>query len=525
MSTAVRRAATRQRPPGDWKQTLRWALVALQTEARDWRLAIPGLVRGEFVFTVTLWVAVFSVTAGIMALPTVPLTTRYAAGLAAVAYLYLYAEIARSRRPVPGRRVLLTVADAAIVIVLGQLSAPYVGYAHLLVFAVAARIAVRFSDPRALPAGLLLLIPFDVAASVSLFARVLDGFAVLALMLVVQQVQGTARAAQTRLERQTWLSGLISALARARDEETVVSQLASLAGPLVPGAGWAFWLRETATDEFRAARWSGLGPGERPVATFTPTFLADRSEALLITGPVPGTATGSATLIQPMLVDGEPVGLVTVGADTDMFDPNTRSLVRAVADEAAVALGRLQVIDEQRNKRQAMEQANRLAGVVTTYAGDQVAALEALMPELAGVLRVNSIHLEWVDGDQIELVVGSSDALASYAPPILSLAGTRTADAVAEGRVVREAITGRRPEDLFCMTAGLRHAVVVPLRCAGVAGTLQAGRRDSVGFSAGETLVLELLAERLALLFAGGLAAAPSMHAPQSAFQRAKEAA
>ncbi len=504
---------------------MRWALVALQTEARDWRLAIPGLVRGEFVFTVTLWVAVFSVTAGIVAMPTVPLTTRYAAGLAAVAYLYLYAEIARSRRPVPGRRVLLTLADAAIVIVLGQLSAPYVGYAHLLVFAVAARIAVRFSDPRALPAGLMLLIPFEAAAPVSLFSRVLDGFAVLALMLVVQQAQGAARAAQVRLDRQTWLSGLISALARARDEETVVSLLASLAGPLVPGAGWAFWLREVATDEFRAVRWSGLGAGERPVLTFNPTLGADRSEAVLITGPLPGTATGSATLIQPMLVDGEPVGLVTVGAGPERFDPNTRSLVRVVADEAAVALGRLQLIDEQRTKRQAMEQANRLAGVVTTHAGDQVAALEALLPELAGVLRIHSVHLEWVDGDQIELVVGSSDALASYAPPILSLAGTRTADALADGRVVREAITGRRPEDLFCMTAGLRHAVVVPLQCAGIAGTLQAGRRDSVGFSAGETLILELLAERLALLFAGGLAAAPSAHAPQAAFQRPQEAA
>ncbi len=519
----MRPTSTWQRPDGDWQQTARWAWIALATELRNWRLAVPGLVRGEFVFTLTLWVAVFSVTAGIVALPTVPLTTRYAAGLAAVAYLYLYAELARLRRTVPGRRVLLTVADAAIVLVLGQLSAPYVGYAHLLVFAVAARIAVRFSDPRALPAGLMLLIPFDALASVSLFSRVLDGFAVLTIMLVVQQVQGASRAAQARLDRQTWLSGLISALARAKDEETIVSQLASLAGPLVPGAGWTFWLHEAATDEFRAARWSGLGVGERPVATFTPTFGADRSEPLLITGPVPGTATGALTLIQPMLVDGEPVGLITVGAGSDVFDAGTRNLVRGVADEAAVALARLHALDDRRNRQLAMEQANRLAGVVTTYASDHAAALDALLPELAGVLRISSVHLEWVDGDQIELVVGSSDTLASYAPPTMALAGTRTAEAVVAGRVVREAITGRRPEDLFCMTAGLRHAVVVPLQCAGVTGTLQAGRRDSRGFSAAETLVLELLAERLGLLFAGGLAAAPTTRSPRAAFQRAQE--
>jgi hypothetical protein len=48
------------------------------------------------------------------------------------------------------------------------------------------------------------------------------------------------------------------------------------------------------------------------------------------------------------------------------------------------------------------------------------------------------------------------------------------------------------------------------LPIAGVDGTLQLARRDPFGFSVGETLVLELLAERLALLFAGGLASAPA---------------
>ena len=133
-------------------------------------------MRGEFVFTVSLWAAVFSVAAGIVALPGIPLKTRYAAGLAAVAYLYLYAELSRLRSPLRLRRLLLTVADAGIVVGLGWLSAPYTGYAHLLVFFAAARIAVRFTSPLVLPLGLALLLPFDLPGLTGGIGPVLDVF-------------------------------------------------------------------------------------------------------------------------------------------------------------------------------------------------------------------------------------------------------------------------------------------------------------------------------------------------------------
>lgn len=491
-------------------ELLRATWLGISREALEWRLTIPGLVRGEFVFTLALWVAVFSVTAAILAAPTVPLATRYSAGLTAVAYLYLYAELSRSGRVLRGRRVLLTLADAAVVITLGQLSAPFTGYAHLLVFFAAARIAVRFADPRVLPAGLMLLIPFDAPASVAMFTRVLDGFSVLTVMLVVQHLQAASRLAQARLDRQSWLSGLISALARTRDEDTLFAQLAALVEPLTPGFGWVFWLKDAASDEFRAVRWSGLRPGERPVLTFNPTLAMDPTEAIVITGPLPGTATGVTTLMHPVLLDGAVAALITVGAGEGAFDAPARGLVRTVAEEMAVALSRLQALDEQRNRRVAMEQANRLAGLAAPFASDHAAALDALLPDLSGILRADSVHLEWLDSDELELVVGSQDPLAAYSPASVALAGTRSGEAIAAGRVVREAITGRRSEDLYLVPAGLRHVAVVPLRCAGVDGTLQLARRDPFGFSVGETLVLELLAERLALLFAGGLASAPA---------------
>jgi len=502
----------------DLLKTIRWALIGLRTEASRWQAALPFLVRGEFVFSLALWAAVFSVTAAIVGSGGVPITARYGCGLASVSYLYLYVALARRSRPMPGQRVLLTVADAAILIILGRLSAPFAGYAHLLVFFTAARIAVRFVDLRALPFGLMLLIPFDIAQPAPPLNLVLDAFGVLTLMLVLQQLQLASRSARLQLDRQLVLSGLVSALARARDEETLFSQVVSLAAPLIPGSAWVLWLRDAGADEFRSVRWSGLPAGQRPVVNFTPQLASERGQPLLINGPLPGTATGEATLIQPVAVEGELAALLTVGAAKDAFAEPAIGLLRSLSEEVGVALGRLQDIDEQRNRRLAMEQANRIAALAAGQATDHAAALEALMPELAAGLRLNSVHLEWVDGDQLEIVFGSSDPLAAYAPSRLPLAGTRSAEALLQGRTLREPITGRRPEDLFCVPAGLRHAAVVPMRCAGVDGTLQVGRRDSRAFTAGETLLVELLAERLSLLFAGGVAVTPGAgRSPQEA--------
>ena len=86
----------------------------------------------------------------------------------------------------------------------------------------------------------------------------------------------------------------------------------------------------------------------------------------------------------------------------------------------------------------------------------------------------------------------------------MSLAGTRTAEALLQGKPLREPLTGRRPEDLFGVPAGLRQLAVAPLQSAGMEGTLQLGRRLPRAYSAGELLLVQLLAERLGLLFAAG---------------------
>src|SRR5256886_11298045 len=95
-----------------------------------------------------LWVAVFSVAASVVAVPSIPISVRYSAGLAAVAYLFVCIELTRMQRPIPGRQLLLGVADLAVVMALGALSSAYVSYAHVLLFFGAARLAARFRDPR-----------------------------------------------------------------------------------------------------------------------------------------------------------------------------------------------------------------------------------------------------------------------------------------------------------------------------------------------------------------------------------------
>lgn len=505
-------AAVVERVTAEWRhpsptETLRWTAHAVTRELNTWRAALPALVRSDFVFTLMLWVAVFSVAAAVVAVPSIPLPARYSAGLAAVAYLFLCVELTRIRRPVHGRQVLLAIADLAVVMALGALTVGYVPYARVLLFFGGARLAARVKDPRILAAGLVLLVPFEAAGHEAPLAMLLDAFVVLMTMWLVVYLTTAADGAQQAIARQSALAAVASGLARVRDEEELFAQLAGRAPTLAPGCAWAFWAKDPSGDEFRAVRWAGLNEGELPGFSFTPTLGVDPSQPVLIQGPLPGTSFGACTLIQPTSGEGDINGLITVAGRRRELDSATRGLVRSVADEMGTTLLRLQTQDDQRQRAEAMEQANRLAGLAAPFAGDQRAALAAIRPAIADLLRSESLHLEWVKGDRLQLVVGEDDPLQAHAPAWLPLAGTRTADALLEGRTVRESLTGRRPEDLFGVPAGLRHVAVAPLRSGELDGTLQLARRLPRAYAASEVLVLQLLAERLGLLFAAGLPA------------------
>lgn len=498
-------AAEWHRPSDSWQQTVRWTVLAVADEWRRWQLVLPGLLRGDFMFTLALWVAVFSVAAAVLAQPAIPLSVRYSAGLAAVAYLYLYTELARTRRPVPARRFLLGAADVAVVVTLGALTASYAGYAHVLLFFAALRLAARFPDPRVVAVGLLMLVPFELAGNTTPLSLLLDSFTVVMTMLLVVQLTSMTATAEGAIQRQSVVAQLTSSLARVRDEEALFTQLASHVPALGTNCAWAFWTKAIAGDEFRAVRWAGLPDGDMPVFTFTPTLPDEATEAVLINGPLPGTSVGESTLLQPTVGDGLVNGLIMVAGRRRQFDTTTRLLARQVAEEMGATLLRLQTLDEQRQRTEAMEHANRLAGLAARHASDQAGALAAILPAVAETLRSESLHLEWVHGDRLELVVCTEDPLQGHTPGWLALAGTRSADVLQQGHPLREPVTGRRPEDLCLVPAGLRHIAVVPLQCAGVQGTLQISRLLPRSYSSGELLVLQLLADRLGLLFAAGV--------------------
>jgi len=506
-------AAVAERVGVDWRRpspaaTLRWTTSALARELATWQAALPTLLRGDFVFTLMLWVAVFCVAASVVAAPTVPLPSRYSAGLAALAYLLLGVGLTRTRRTIPGRDVLLAAADLAVVMAIGALSVGYVPYARVLLFFGAARVAARIRDPRILAAGLLLLVPFESAGHQVPLAILLDAFLVLMTMWLVVYLTTAADRAQEAVGRQSALAAVTSGLARVHDEDGLFTQLANQAPALAPGCAWAFWTKDPGNDEFRAVRWAGLNDGELPGFSFTPSLGVDPNQPVLIQGPLPGTSFGVSTLIQPTAAEGDLNGLITVAAAQQELDAETRAVIRSVGDEMGATLFRLHSLDDQRQRADAMEQANRLAALAAPHAGDQRAALAAIRPAIIDLLRSESLHLEWVMGDRLELVVAEGDPLQDHAPPALPLAGTRSAEALLEGHALREPLTGRRPEDLFGVPAGLRHIAVAPLKCGDIDGTLQLARRLPRPYAASEGLLLQLLAERLGLLFAAGLPAA-----------------
>jgi len=216
-AAAERVAVEWRRPSLNWRQTLGWTSFAVARELKTWQAALPGLLRGDFVFTLMLWVAVFTVAAAIVATPSLPLSARYAAGLAAVGYLFLCVELTRIRRPVPGRQWLLAAADVAVVMALGALSVGYVPYGRVLLFFAAVRLAARFRDPRVLAVGLLLLVPFEVAGHPSPLSLLMDAFLMLMTMWLVVYLTTAADRAQQGVARQTALAVVTSGLARVRD--------------------------------------------------------------------------------------------------------------------------------------------------------------------------------------------------------------------------------------------------------------------------------------------------------------------
>src|SRR5204862_2415802 len=163
------------------------------------------------------------------AVPTIPISVRYSAGLAAVAYLFVCIELTRIQRPVPGRQVLLGVADLAVVMALGALSSAYVSYAHVLLFFGAARLAARFRDPRILAAGLLLLWPFGAAGHAVPLAIVMDLFLVLMTMWLVVFLTTSADRVKETIARHGALAAVSTGLARARGADGLDSYPAVLA--------------------------------------------------------------------------------------------------------------------------------------------------------------------------------------------------------------------------------------------------------------------------------------------------------
>ena len=500
------------RPSRTLSDRLKDASLALWGELSRLQRSLPELLDGEFLFALGLWVAVFVVAAVIASTAEIPLHVRYAVGLAALAYLYLHAELARVRRPLPGRQVLLTAADAAVAIVIYLLSVGYVSYAELLLFFAAARMVARFKDLRALPAGLLIMLPFAVRHSGPPIGLVLETFGVLALMLTIEHFLELVARARHDAGRQAALAVLSSAVARASDADALMGHLVSLAPALLPRTAWGVWLRDPATGDYRPERWYGLPSGERPGAAFTPSLDPDRGEAIVIVGPMPGTSFGVRTLIQPLLSEGELLGVITVSGAGEIAAPATARLLRPIAEEAALGLSRLQALGEEGRRVEAMETANRLAGIAAASAGDDIGAVSALLPALSDALRADSVHLEWIEGDDLRLVIPTRDPLFLSAPPRLPIARTRSAEAV-PGRSLREPVAGRRPEDMVLAAVGIRHVAVASLTSAGRPATLQVGRREPRPFSARELSLLQMVADRLALVLAAGAteATAPAL--------------
>ena len=297
------------------------------------------------------------------------------------------------------------------------------------------------------------------------------------------------------------MAGLISALARCRDEDTLSVSWLLLPPALIPGSAWVFWIKESTSDDFRAARWSGLRQRRASGCQLHPAASVPDVEAkpVIISGPLPGTATGELTLVQPVVVEGRPGGPAhRRGASRRIFDPSNRGLLRSLAEEVSSRPG-----TGAGNRRAAQPAPGDGAGQPGRGRGRRKgrrswrgsgradAGARRRSPAQQRPYRVG----RWRPARDRDGLIRSADRLCPRPPAAGGNAHRRCPARRAHPARTDHRVAGPRT----CSASRPGSARPPWCRCAAPASTV---RSRSVGgtrapFPAGETMLLELLAERL----------------------------
>ncbi len=294
-------------------------------------------------------------------------------------------------------------------------------------------------------------------------------------------------AAEVSARRLAALQRITSALAGAREASEVFQTVVDHAPAGVAGKGGhpGIWMLR----DGRLRRVSGGGPDARafpeipldsslPAAAHLegaePLFVETREE-MLSRWPVLATTGTCAFAGFPLVVDGERLGIMSIGFDSDhRFDDDERAYLTAVAEQASVALERARraEADAEAREREAFLAETSLA-LTNRYASP--AQLLDTLVRLAVPRLADRCAVLLERGGQIEMVASSHRL-----EPLSTDDRARLADLLSTGRIdaVEEVLSSGRPKILggfaedapdlgergrLAAAIGLTSAMLVPL--------------------------------------------------------------
>ncbi len=231
-----------------------------------------------------------------------------------------------------------------------------------------------------------------------------------------------SRAAQAAAHRQSALMRLLTGIAGATNETDICE--AVVRGLQDESIGYDFvgvFLRDDPTGDriMRASvGWTdipanmrlpkGEGLSGRPLEDGRLHYTPDVTK---IPDYIPGLASGSEVDV-PLLIDGDPVGVLVVESETpDAFAPEDLEILSAAANQAAIAIGRWRLVEQQRNVLASERRRGDEQRALLETMGDLSAELElpkllkAVLGRAVSLLGVSAGELAIHDPDRAELEI------------------------------------------------------------------------------------------------------------------------
>ena len=241
-----------------------------------------------------------------------------------------------------------------------------------------------------------------------------------------------AKAVEAAAHRQSALLRLLTGIAAATDETDICE--AAVHGLRDESIGYDFvgvFLKDEETGDriMRASvGWTdipknmrlpkGTGLSGRPLEDGKLHYTPDVTK---IPDYIPGLSTGCEVDV-PLLIDGDPVGVLVVESETpEAFGPKDLEILTAAANQAAIAIGRVRLLDRQRQGLEAeRRRGNEQRALLETMA-DLSAELElpkllqAVLERAVSLLEVSAGELAIYDSrhEQLEIVVNHNTGTVS----------------------------------------------------------------------------------------------------------------